>query len=132
MDTNNNRHMTRRPTTALSKLPSPIEIRVTPVADIYETADAFVIKLDMPGAAKETVTVSVEPGSLIAKGDVGQLHGEGADLVRQEISRKSYLREFTLGTGATHENVRAVFEEGVLTVTVPKTDDMKPKNIHIR
>jgi HSP20 family molecular chaperone IbpA len=69
---------------------------------------------------------------LIAKGDVGQLHGEGADLVRQEISRKSYLREFTLGTGATHENVRAVFEEGVLTFTVPKTDDMKPKNIHIR
>jgi len=132
MDTTNNRHMMRTPTTALSKIPSPIEMRVTPVADIFVTGDAFVIKLDMPGAAKETVTVSVEPGSLIARGEVSPLHKDGAALMLQEISRKSYVREFTLGSGASHENVQALFEDGVLTITVPKTDDMKSKNIQIR
>jgi HSP20 family protein len=132
MDTNNNRHKMRTPTTALSKMPSPIEMVVTPVADIFETSDAFVIKLDMPGAAKDTVTVSVEPGSLTARGVVGPLHRDGADLMLQEISRKSYVREFTLGSGASHENVQALFEDGVLTITVPKTDDMKSKNIQIR
>jgi HSP20 family protein len=132
MDTNNNRQMMRTPTTALSKMPSPIEMRVTPVADIFETADAFVIKLDMPGAAKDTITVSVEPGSLIARGEFTPPHRDGVDLRLREISRKSYVREFALGSGASHENVQALFEDGVLTITVPKTDDLKSKKIQIR
>jgi HSP20 family protein len=132
MDPNNNSEMNRKPSTALSKLPTPIAVRVTPVADIFETDAAFVVKLDMPGATRETVDVTVEAGSLRAKGEVVSLHREGAAYVLNEIVQKVYFREFTLGAGASHENIQALFESGVLTITVPKTDDVKPTTIQIR
>jgi HSP20 family protein len=132
MNMDNNRQMMRKPTTALSRRPSPLEMRVTPVADIFETSNAFVVKLDMPGATKETVRVAVEPGALVATGEVAPLHRDGADLMVHEITRKSYVREFTLGQGASHENVQASYEEGVLTITVQKTEDAASKTIQIR
>jgi HSP20 family protein len=132
MDANNNQGMIRKPTMALSKRLSPLELLVTPVADIYETADAFVIALNMPGATRDTVSITVEPGSLVAKGVVAPLHQDGAALVLSEIPHKSYLREFALGVGVSHENVQALFEDGVLTITVPETEEMKSQNIQIR
>ena len=132
MDTNNNPGMMREPTTVLSNRPATLGMTVTPVADIYETADAFVIRLDMPGASRETISVMAEPGYLAAKGAVAPYHAETGTLLLAEIPRRSYLREFHLGQGASHEKVEASFENGVLTISVPKTEEMKSKTIRIK
>jgi len=51
--------------------------------------------------------------------------------VLSEIPQTSYFRKFILGAGTSHENVQALFEDGVLTITVPKTEEMKSHNIQI-
>ena len=64
------------------------ERTVEPVADIYETADAFVVKLDMPGSSKEEIKLSIEPNRLVVRGTVGAQHGEGENVFFSEIGRK--------------------------------------------
>lgn len=132
MDTNKSGELARRPGSALAKRAEPLETPVAPVADIYETADAFVIKLDMPGAVKDSISVRVEPGLLSVRGRVMSDHRENADLLLSEIVRKNYFRAFNLGEGVDPNNVQAVFQEGVLEITVPKTDAMKAREIQIK
>ena len=132
MDTNKNGELARKPSSALAKRPEPLETPVAPVADIYETADAFVIKLDMPGAVKDSISVHVEPGLLSVRGRVTAHHRGDANLLFSEIVRKSYFRAFNLGEGVDPNNIQAVFQEGVLEITVPKTDAMKAREIQIK
>lgn len=132
MDTNNHNALERRQTDALAKRQEPLAAVVTPVADIYETADNFTIKLDMPGVSKESVRVTAEPGHLIAKGDVLVHEEESGRLLFSEIGRKIYVREFNLGGGVDHNNIQAQLEDGVLAITVPKTDAAKAREIIIR
>lgn len=132
MDTNNHNELERRQTNALAKRPEPLATLVTPVADIYETADNFTIKLDLPGVPKESIYVTAEPGRLAAKGEVVGQHPEGGTLLFSEIGRKSYVREFNLGEGVDHNNIQAELEDGVLVITVPKTDALRAREIIIR
>jgi len=132
MDTNNHNELARRPTDALAKHPAPLAVLVTPVADIYETADSFTIKLDMPGVEKDSIGVTVEPGYLAAKGGVDSRHRESGTLLLDEIGRKSYFREFNLGDGVNHDAIQAQYSDGVLAITVPKTDQTKKREITIR
>jgi HSP20 family protein len=132
MDTNNTGDLIRKPSSALAKRPEPLERPVTPVADIYETADAFVIKLDMPGAVKDSISVLVEPGILAVKGKVEPPHREDGKLVFSEIGSRRYVRSFNLGDGVDGGNIEAKFENGVLGITVPKTESLKAREIKIK
>ena len=132
MDANNNNELDRQLSTALTKRQEPLEMRVIPVADIYETQEAFTIKLDMPGAQKDSVKVSLEPGHLWASGGTAQFQPGDARLVFGEIGRRSYFREFNLGRGVLYDDVQAQYEDGVLTITVPKTEEIKPREIQIK
>jgi HSP20 family protein len=107
------------------------ERTVEPVADIYETADAFVVKLDMPGSSKEEIKLSIEPNRLVVRGTVGVQHGEGANVFFSEIGRKNYIREFNLSNGVNHDAIDAQYENGVLTITLPKTEHVKAREITI-
>ncbi len=132
MDTNNTGDLIRRPSHALAKRPEPVEPPVTPVADIYETAHAFVIRLDMPGAVKDSISVIVEPGVLAVKGKVESRHQESGELVFSEIRRRNYARTFNLGDGVDSGNIEAQFENGVLGITIPKTESLKAREINIK
>jgi HSP20 family protein len=129
----NNKHdtTTRKETNALMKRPESIELVVAPLADLFEVADAFVVKLDMPGATKESLNLSVEPNQLTVKAIVLSYHNDDAKLLFSEIIRKNYLRKFNLGNGINIDKILAQFEDGVLTITLPKTDEVKAKTIQI-
>lgn len=131
---NNNREiaLTRRGNSALMKQQETREEYVTPVADVFETPEAFVVKLDMPGARREALSVSAEPLLLTVKGPVESLHHEPAKFLRNEIVIRTYYRQFHLTSGLDHSRIRAEFEDGVLTVTIPKTDEIKLKEIPIQ
>jgi HSP20 family molecular chaperone IbpA len=106
---------------------------VTPVADIYETGDAFVVKLDMPGATKESMNVNVQPGSLTIRAAVAPYHRQPLSVLHQEMgSDRFYYRKFHLGNGIDDNAVDAQFHEGVLTVTLPKVESIKTKHISIK
>jgi HSP20 family protein len=105
---------------------------VTPVADVYETGEAFVVKLDMPGVTKESITLSVDPQYLSVRASLTNTHGENARFLLNEMGAKQYVREFKLGEGIDHRTVQAEFLNGVLTITLPKTDAFRAKEIHIQ
>ena len=127
---NNNNALMPRSSSAITKHQQ--ERTVEPVADIYETNDAFVVKLDMPGSFKEGIKLSIEPDRLSVRGAVNLLFNDKGNVTFSEIGWKSYYREFNLGNGVNHENIEAQFEDGVLTITLPKAENVKAREITIK
>jgi HSP20 family protein len=132
MDTTNNGDFTSRPSNALARRSEIPALPVMPIADIFETAEDFLIKLDMPGAAKESIHVTVENDQLKIWSSVVVHRGEEGALLLSEIGRKRYRRAFNLGRGVDQQHIHAQCEDGVLTVIVPKTEAGKVHEIQIR
>ena len=107
------------------------ETYVAPFADIYESPDAYVLTLDMPGATKEAMSVTIDKGVLTVKAGVKSYHPENATLLFREIQTPGYLRGFNLGEGIDRSNIDARYENGVLTLKLFKSEELKPKEIPI-
>ena len=118
-----------RPGAALMKRP---EQYVTPWTDIFETREAFILRVDMPGASKESVRIFVDKDLLTVRGTIGEIHRAGAQILVREIVKTNYYRIFNLGQGVNNEGIEAEFAEGVLTVHVPKTEQTKTREIPIQ
>ena len=121
----------RRGEYALARRMEPKVEYITAVADIFETQDAFVVKLDMPGSSNNGIKVSVESDILTVRGAVPSHHREQSRVLMREIDTLSYFRAFNLGEGLATERIEAEFENGVLTLLIPKTDDYKIREIPI-
>lgn len=98
-------------------------ITVTPAVSIVESKDAFLVSLDIPGVQKERISVNVEHRLLSVTAEVPSEPGTAA---------KRYRREFTLANDIDPQTVDARYELGVLTVTLRKKEQFKPKQIHIQ
>ncbi len=98
-------------------------ITLTPAVSIVESKDAFLVSLDIPGAQKERISVNVEHQLLSVTAEV-PAQGENAG--------KQYRREFTLANDIEPQSADAHYELGVLTVTLRKKEQFKPKQIHIQ
>ena len=112
--------------------PATEEGYVTPSVDIYHTPDAFVLMLDLPGAEKGSINVSMDRGALVVKAPAHSAHNTDARLLFSEIRGTGYYRAFNLGEGIDSRNVDAQFVDGVLTVKLFKREELKPKEITIR
>jgi HSP20 family protein len=104
---------------------------MTPAADIYETDDAYVLMLDMPGATKESISVSMDKSLLTIRGTAEMLRYDDARLHYNEIRGGVYERSFNLTEGIDRNSVEAHFENGVLTVKLLKKEEVKPRTIPI-
>ncbi len=132
MARNNEIALFRRGNNALALRPEPQERFVTPAADVFETADSFILKLDLPGSRKDMIQLSVQPTNVTVRAKVEPYHRENVNLLFNEIVSRSYFRSFNLGDGIDHSKVQAEFESGVLTISLPKTESMKTREIPIK
>jgi HSP20 family protein len=103
-----------------------------PAADIYETKDELVIKADLPGMSDKDVQVFIADDLLSVKGQ----RMEAEDLKPEQYFRAERWggrveRVFQLPIPVQADKVRASYREGVLTVTLPKVEAVKPKEIKI-
>lgn len=105
---------------------------VLPLADIFETPEAFVVMLDMPGAQKEKMRVRVEEGNLTVSAPAARHFQGNATVLHAETGTYGYARAFALGEGIDLKNVDAHFEDGVLTIKLFKNEELKPREISIR
>jgi len=105
---------------------------VVPPADVVETPEMFQVVLDMPGATKENITVRLEKATLEVKGYVERPRTEDERFLVREIQPTGYARAFTIGQGIDRGRVEATFHDGVLTVTLFKAEELKPKEIRIQ
>ena len=106
----------------------------TPAIDVTENNDAYVIKAALPGWKPENVDITFESGTLTLKGEVNEeseQNDQNTRWHRREIRRSSFARSVTLPTEVEADKAKAEFEHGVLTLTLPKAEVVKPKQIKI-
>ena len=109
-----------------------LTLTASPVADIFETHDTFVVALDLPGAQKESIQVMVEPGSLHVRASVRPRQTQAGRMIHREIGWNTYDRTFKIGPGVDTSAITAEFTDGVLSVVLPKTEGSRSRQIHIQ
>lgn len=106
----------------------------TPRVDLAETENEYVIHVDVPGLKKDDLEINFHDGALAISGERKFEHtdeGENRKYVRIERSYGRFYRSFTLPQAVKHDAIGARFEDGVLTITVPKAEESKPRRIEI-
>jgi HSP20 family protein len=99
---------------------------------VSETKDNLVINTEIPGMSKDDVNVSVKDNVLTLSGEKKQEKEEkDADYHRIERSYGSFSRSFTLPTSVQPDKVKAAYKDGILRITLPKSEEVKPKQIPI-
>lgn len=100
--------------------------------DVVATPDSLIVEASLPGMKPEGVEVTVEDGTLTISGrTAGERAAEDGSYLVQEIRRGSFSRSVTLPNGLEPDKAVATFENGVLTLTIPKAEQMKPRQIRI-
>jgi HSP20 family protein len=104
-----------------------------PLTDIYEDKDKYTLKIDLPGVKKDDVKISYSNGQLSISGERVQ-ESEHKDSKCHRIERVfgKYYRSFNLPDHIQSENISAEFVDGQLTITIPKLEEAKPKEIEIK
>ncbi|MGD2184791.1 MAG: Hsp20/alpha crystallin family protein [Desulfobacterales bacterium] len=103
-----------------------------PPVDIYEAADAIVLKIELPGVKKDDVSVEVKDNVLTLKGE-RLLDPEIKDehYYRKERSFGKFNRSFSLQELIKPDLIKASFRDGILTIKIPKAEEEKPKQITV-
>jgi HSP20 family protein len=100
--------------------------------DVTTDADALTVEAALPGIKPEDVEITVENGTVSISGKTAEERSsdEGSYLV-QEIRRGSFSRSLTLPQGLEPDKATATFEHGMLTLRIPKAEQVKPRQIRI-
>ena len=102
-----------------------------PTADIYETQDALTVILEMPGVEKSNVSVRIEEGLLQVEGRLDLTKYQGLQPLHIEYNVGHYARSFQLSSKIDQANIAAALNDGVLSLTLPKVQEAKPRVINI-
>ena len=104
-----------------------------PAFEVKETADAFVVKADVPGVAESDLDISVHNSVLTVSGSrQAEERKEGESYALYERQFGSFSRSFSLPDMADAERVEAKLEHGVLTLTIAKKAEAKPRKIALK
>jgi len=104
----------------------------TPAFDVYEDKDNFTVVAELPGMKKEDIEVTLHQGSLSVSGErKSDAQRQEAELYRAERYFGRFQRTITLPTSVAGDQVKAQYKDGVLTITLPKTEEAKPKQIDV-
>lgn len=100
--------------------------------DVSTTAEEFVVEAALPGIRPDDVEITVEDGTLTIRGSIAsnRQDGEGDYLVR-EIRRGMFARSMSLPAGLKPDRAAATFDNGVLTLRIPRAEEVKPRQIKI-
>ncbi len=104
-----------------------------PAVDLLEKDDEFVAKVELPGVHKDDVKVTLHDNILTIRGEKKEeRESKDSNYHRLERSYGSFQRSFTLPTSVRQDKVEAEFRDGVLTITMPKAEEAKRKQIEVK
>ena len=106
------------------------ETCVIPPVDIYETPDGLVVLADLPGVASEGLNVRVENSLLTIQGKT--TYSAAGEPVHREYDLVNFFRQFELHERVDQQKISAELKNGVLTLNLPKVEEVKPRKIDIR
>lgn len=102
-----------------------------PNTDIYETADALTVIMEMPGADKKDIDVHVENNVLRVEAKIDFRNYEGLEPLYTEYNVGHFARSFTLSNRLDQQQISAQLEDGVLTLVLKKAEEAQPRRIAI-
>ncbi len=110
----------------------PMEMGTLAV-DVYETPDNVVVKTAVPGVKPEEIDITITGDTLTISGATKfEEKVEREDYIRKELRYGSFSRSVNLPSGLNVEKAEATFENGLLTLTIPKAEEAKPKAIKVK
>jgi HSP20 family protein len=104
-----------------------------PALDLYEENDNLILRAELPGMKKEDIDISLHENTISVSGERrNEKRYEGSQTSREERFFGRFTRSFKLPKPVDPSRVKAAYKDGVLTVTLPKTDEAKPRQIEIK
>lgn len=101
-----------------------------PALDVQENKDNYTVRVEVPGLRREDIEVALEDGALTISGErKTETPVEGTEVHRQERFYGKFARVITLPTVVAADKVKAQYKDGILTVTLAKAEEAKPKQI---
>lgn len=105
----------------------------TPLTDVFEDDNKYELKMDLPGVSKDDLKLSFKNGELCISGERKQAKEEkSGQYHRIERTFGKYYRSFRLPELIKSDKIDAEFKDGQLTVTIPKAEEAKPKELEIK
>jgi HSP20 family protein len=103
----------------------------SPALDLYQTSDNVVARFELPGMRKEDIEISLHDGALTVSGERKIESANGGKAERTERYVGKFRRSITLPVHVDASKVRASYRDGILTVTLPKSEEARPRQIQI-
>jgi HSP20 family protein len=104
-----------------------------PAVDVNETKDAYLLNAELPGMTKEDIKISFDNNLLTLAGEKKLEHEENKEnYFRVERAYGKFERSFRLPEGVNADQIKANYKNGVLSLEIPKSEKVKPKEIEIK
>ncbi|SEE72093.1 Hsp20/alpha crystallin family protein [Ruania alba] len=100
--------------------------------DLYRSGDEFVVDVDLPGVAPDSIDLDVDGNVLTVQAERVVAQPEGGRWLAQERPSGSYRRQLTLGDGLSTDEISASYAHGVLTLRIPVAERAKPRKIAVQ
>ena len=107
------------------------ERHYAPNTDIFETEDTMVVVMEIPGVDRDELTIKLENNTLSIEGRVNYSKYDDLKPVYREYNIGHYSRSFSVSDKIDREGITAKVEDGVLTLTLPKAQEAKPRRITV-
>ena len=109
-----------------------VPVSWTPHLDVTETNDAYILEMDVPGVNRDDIQINLHDGVLSISGERAAREVEENDsVVRVERSTGRFYRSFSVPKQVNEQKIGARHENGVLTISLPKVEESKPRKISI-
>jgi len=102
-----------------------------PQTDVYETEDALMVVMEVPGVDRKDLEIELKEGVLRVEGRIDFSKYGGMEPVYTEYNVGHFGRSFALSERVDQERIAAQLEDGVLTLTLPKTAEARPRRIAV-
>lgn len=104
----------------------------SPAIDVAETETEFVLRAELPGMRQEDIDIELSGDTLVVRGERRFESEERKDqFVRVERSYGRFERSYTVATPLNHSQVRASYRDGILEITLPKSEDARPRRVPV-
>lgn len=103
-----------------------------PAVEVFDTANDVVVRVELPGIDPKTVDITVSDDTLTIKGEHRvEQENKGRNYYRRELRYGAFLRSLALPAGVQGDQAKAAYKNGILEITVPKSERAKPKSVKV-
>ena len=108
------------------------EVTLRPQVDVFEDASGITLLADMPGVSRDRLNLQVDSETLLIEGDAQIDMPKGMEATYADVRATRYRRSFTLSNELETGKINANLKDGVLKVTIPKREEVRPRRIDVK